>query len=100
MTSTGTAPSPAGLRYLETRLTVNLEAQVTAYEALFRTWWERPWFAGGFLWEWSADDRRRGDQIRADYTHQQKPVEEPVRRWYQGTAAGGARIRPQTGEKP
>jgi hypothetical protein len=60
----------------------NLQAQVQAYEALFRTWWDEPWFAGGFLWKWFPDDDARADRLRADYTPQHKPVEEVIRRWF------------------
>lgn len=60
----------------------NPEAQIAAYEALFRSWWERPWFAGGFLWKWFADDAGMARAPRADYTPQHKPVEETIRAWY------------------
>lgn len=62
----------------------NLQAQVTAYEALFHTWWDEPWFAGGFLWKWFPEDGARGERVRADYTPQHKPVEGTIRRWYGG----------------
>ncbi len=62
---------------------VNLEAQILAYEALFRRWWDLPWFAGGFLWKWFAeDDEGPSGPTRADYTPQGKPVEAVIYRWY------------------
>lgn len=64
---------------------VNLDAQIVAYEALFRTWWERPWFAGGFLWKWFPEDVPRGERLRADFTPQHKPVEALIREWYAET---------------
>ncbi|HKK26467.1 MAG TPA: hypothetical protein VKB18_00060 [Gemmatimonadota bacterium] len=64
----------------------NPDAQAAAYEALFRAVWERPWFAGGFVWKWRASPprgRREGARRRAaDYTIRGKPAEEVVRRWY------------------
>lgn len=64
----------------------NAETQVVAYEALFRTWWERPWFAGGFLWKWVPEDGRRADGLRADYTPQHKPAEAVIERWFRQAA--------------
>lgn len=97
---------------------VNLAAQANAYEALFRAWWPRSWFAGGFLWKWypeaasraggRRDARTDGDDDgirrrigpRTGYTPQGKPPAEAViRRWYgpdppdggtPGTGAGSA----------
>ncbi|MGB0403204.1 MAG: glycoside hydrolase family 113, partial [Salibacteraceae bacterium] len=31
---------------------VNMQAQVNAYEALFQSFWSEDWFAGGFFWKW------------------------------------------------
>ncbi|MEX2526705.1 MAG: hypothetical protein WEA09_03640 [Gemmatimonadota bacterium] len=72
----------------------NLEAQVLAYEALFRSIWREPWFAGGFLWKWFPDDASRAADLRADYTPQHKPVEEVIRAWY------GGEPRVQAGSAP
>lgn len=55
---------------------------VDAYEALFRVWWDRPWFAGGFLWKWFPGDGEPAGPSLADYTPQHKPVEEVIRDWY------------------
>ena len=57
-------------------------AQANAYEALFRVWWNEPWFAGGFLWKWFPGDGEPAGPSRADYTPQHKPVEEVIRDWY------------------
>ena len=31
---------------------VNFQVQETSYKAFFNTFWEEPWVAGGFFWEW------------------------------------------------
>ncbi len=31
---------------------VNFAAQENAYKAFYNTFWEQPWVAGGFFWEW------------------------------------------------
>ena len=66
----------------------NYEAQSAAYEALFRVWWNRPWFAGGFAWKWYAGSPA-GDWIATDYSPQGKPAETVVASWYGGDASAG-----------
>jgi len=61
---------------------VSLLAQVNAYDAIFRTFWNEPWFAGGFLWKWYADDKGQGGTGDRDYTPQNKPVEKLIYQWY------------------
>ena len=34
---------------------VNLQAQSNAYTAFFETFWDEPWVAGGFFWEWYVE---------------------------------------------
>ncbi len=72
----------------------NEVAQAAAYEALFRVWWGRPWFAGGFAWKWLAGDpagrRAHLDGAakggRTDYTPQGKLAETVLATWYGGDA--------------
>ncbi len=66
----------------------NYEAQSAAYEALFRVWWNRPWFAGGFAWKWYAGSPA-GDWIATDYSPQGKPAETVIASWYGGDASAG-----------
>jgi len=77
---------------------VNTAAQVNAYEALFQSWWDRPWFAGGFLWKWFPEDEARAERLRADYTPQHKPVEGLIREWY-GEAGGAAAPPASAGDR-
>lgn len=70
----------------------DFQAQARAYEAFFRSVWDRPWFAGGFLWKWYLEplDGRRGERVAATgYTPQGKPAEKVVARWYRGADADG-----------
>lgn len=66
----------------------NYEAQSAAYEALFRVWWDRPWFAGGFAWKWYAGSPA-GEWIATDYSPQGKPAETVIASWYGGDASAG-----------
>ncbi len=61
---------------------LNLQAQADAYRSLFETFWDEPWFAGGFLWKWFAGHPERGGPTDTRYTPQNKPAEESVRKWY------------------
>jgi len=61
---------------------INLQAQADAYRAVFETFWDEPWFGGGFLWKWFDQHERRGGPDDTRYTPQNKPAEETIRRWY------------------
>lgn len=60
----------------------NNEAQVIAYDALFRVLTSKEWFVGGFAWKWYADDYHRNENNNVDYTPQDKPALETIRKWY------------------
>jgi hypothetical protein len=62
---------------------VDLETQARCYEAFFRTFWHRPWFAGAYFWKWypSLTSHRRPPPA-IDFTPQGKPAEEVMTRWY------------------
>ncbi|MGB3464381.1 MAG: hypothetical protein WBA74_03890, partial [Cyclobacteriaceae bacterium] len=36
---------------------VSMETQANCYEALFRVFWDEPWFAGVHLWRWQGEAR-------------------------------------------
>jgi hypothetical protein len=63
----------------------NNEAQLNAFEALFRECWHQPWFAGGFCWKWFDKLSRPDVSAETDYTPQGKPAEALIREWYSGT---------------
>ena len=59
----------------------NAEAQSNTYEALYQTFWNQNWFAGGFLWKWFLTT----DQIQPKntrFTPQKKPVIHIISRNY------------------
>jgi len=61
---------------------INLLAQQNAYEALFNVVWNEDWFAGGFLWKWYSNDNGSGGTSDSDYTPQNKPSENIIKKWY------------------
>lgn len=63
----------------------NGAAQMNAYTALFESFWNEPWFAGGFSWKW-FDSNSRGDvPMETEYTPQGKPAMQVIEKWYGGT---------------
>lgn len=54
---------------------VNLEAQNNTTKALFDTFWEEEWFAGGFIWKWFIEHDTVGGDNDSQFTPQNKPVE-------------------------
>jgi hypothetical protein len=53
----------------------NFEAQNNTTQALFYTFWEEDWFAGGFIWKWFHNYERSGGEKNNQFTPQNKPVE-------------------------
>ena len=70
----------------------NEDVQAAAYEALFRVWWERPDFAGGFVWNWHPGTPDR-DRIGTDFSPQGKRAEGVIARWFRATEGGSFRAR-------
>ncbi|GAB3196400.1 hypothetical protein GCM10027293_08770 [Pontibacter aydingkolensis] len=57
------------------------QTQANAYEAMFRQFWQQPWFGGTFIWKWYPQLREnRRDHL--DFTPQNKPAAEVMARWY------------------
>lgn len=52
----------------------SMSEQEIALEALYKSNWGEPWFAGGFLWKWFNGHSKRGGIMNADYTPQNKPA--------------------------
>ncbi len=61
---------------------VSMQAQVTAYKALYTSAWNQPWMAGGFVWKWYHNHDSRGGEDHSGFTPQNKPVEEVIREQY------------------
>ena len=61
---------------------VNLEAQANATQAVFETFWEEDWFAGGFVWKWFIHHERSGGIENDRFTPQNKPAQEVIKKYY------------------
>lgn len=61
---------------------VNLEAQTNTTMALFQTFWNEDWFAGGFVWKWFHNYEQAGGTNDSRFTPQNKPVEDIIRQYY------------------
>jgi hypothetical protein len=66
--------------WTETETKINNLAQANGYEALFQSFSKQKWYAGGFAWKWYADDYYKKKNI--DYTPQEKPALETLKKWY------------------
>ena len=61
---------------------VNLEAQTNTTKALYETFWNEDWFAGGFIWKWFVDYDKSGGKNDNQFTPQNKPVEKVIKKYY------------------
>ncbi len=64
------------------QLKVNEEAQANAIDALFETFWDEPYWAGGFLWKWFPNMKGHEGYINKDYTPQGKKGCKVLKKWY------------------
>ena len=60
---------------------VDQEEQVNAYEALFRSVGQLPWFRGLFIWKWYPNASRITVD-RVEFSPQNKEAERVLKRWY------------------
>ena len=60
---------------------VDVQEQVRCYEAIFESFWGRPWFYGMYWWKWFSD-LRRGGPSHPGFTPHNKPAEQVLARWY------------------
>lgn len=65
--------------YSKDTLEINLQGQTNAYQAMYQSYWDEDWFAGGFLWKWHADHDKAGGTDNKRFTPQNKPVELIIR---------------------
>ncbi|MCB0661624.1 MAG: hypothetical protein KDC24_02700 [Saprospiraceae bacterium] len=61
---------------------VNETAQANAYLALYTAFWDKPYWAGGFLWKWFPEMKGHEGYPEKDYTPQGKEAEEVIRGWW------------------
>ena len=58
---------------------LNYAAQANLHQALFKTFWDQDWVAGGFAWKWFAIPLKEGN---TDFTVQDKPALRVIQKWY------------------
>ncbi|NRS90601.1 hypothetical protein HNQ02_003547 [Flavobacterium sp. 7E] len=68
--------------WTEDKNEINNIAQANAYEALFQSMTKKDWFVGGFAWKWYADEYHKRKRNGVDYTPQEKPALETIKKWY------------------
>jgi hypothetical protein len=65
----------------ETTGAIDFDLQRDAFAAMFETLWEKPWFAGVFVWKWHPAPRPNGRDER-DFTPQGKPALSVIKAYY------------------
>ena len=63
---------------------INEQAQANCYQALFATFQQAEWWAGGFLWKWFPNMEGHEGYPERDYTPQGKLGEQELQKWYGG----------------
>lgn len=61
---------------------INLAAQEAAYRSFLKTYWDEPWFAGGFAWKWHFNHLNAGGPSDTQFTPQNKPAQNILKEWY------------------
>ena len=65
------------------QLSINEEAQCNAFESLYASFCDEPYWLGGFLWKWYPNESyRRKDFRMRDYTPQNKKAEKVISEWF------------------
>ena len=64
------------------QLAKNDAAQSHAFEALFQTFWDKEWFAGGFIWKWYIDDTYADLPYEKGYDPKGKDCYETIKKCY------------------
>lgn len=62
----------------------NFETQIIGYQSIFDTFWNVPWFAGGFIWHWKVEQEDYDWQEDNGYSPKDKPVVELLQKYFQG----------------
>jgi len=59
-----------------------LQTQAVCYEAFFRTFWDKEWFAGVYFWKWFPNPDKVPHFEERDFTPQQRPAEKILAKWF------------------
>ena len=65
-----------------TTKSLSLKTQENCYEAFFKSFWGKNWFAGVLLWEWQSNHERTGGSDNLNFTPQNKPAELTIANWF------------------
>ncbi len=74
---------------------LDLQEQVDAYQAMFESVYNQPWFAGLYMWSWDTNPVQ-GGPCDLGYTPFNKPAENTLRQWY----GGEQKVLPGSGLEP
>jgi hypothetical protein len=61
---------------------VSKQAQQSAYEAFFTAVWDRPWFAGTFMWVWYPRENPKSGYFGRGFSPQDKPAANTLAKWF------------------
>lgn len=61
---------------------VNMAAQTNLTKALIEEMYPESWFSGGFIWKWFVDHTKVGGMENNQFTPQNKPVEQELKRYF------------------
>ncbi|MBK7465479.1 MAG: hypothetical protein IPJ43_00970 [Saprospiraceae bacterium] len=61
---------------------VNQKAQADALDALYSSFWNEDFWAGGFLWKWFPHGKGHEEYIERDYDPQNKLAEKTIKHWF------------------
>jgi len=61
---------------------VNSKNQEELLSCIFQSFWNEPWFAGGFLWKWFTNHSQSGGETNTRFTPQNKPAEKVIKARY------------------
>lgn len=70
------------LEKVRRNMPLNEVAQQNAIDALFEVFWEKDFWAGGFLWKWFPNIDQQKAATHKDYTPQGKLALRTVQHWY------------------
>jgi len=78
--STAARPWEWGMFFFIER--VSREAQVNCYQAMFYTFWDKPWFGGLYVWTWYPYAEPKSGFLGRGFTPMGKPAENVMARWF------------------
>jgi Glycoside Hydrolase Family 113 len=73
---------------------IDLQEQADCYEVVFESVYQRPWFAGMYWWSWGPNPLEGGPD-EPGYSPHDKPAEEILRKWYEGSSLRTPRQIPE-----